>query len=109
MENQCPNWSTPELLEALCITNFTRPDIDHVINKLSRFMSNPNDVHWNILTRVLRYLKHTLEYTLHYTKYPAVLEKYSEDNWIFYTKYSKSTSGYVFSFDGGDVSWRSTK
>ncbi|XP_073133688.1 secreted RxLR effector protein 161-like [Henckelia pumila] len=89
--------------------NCTRPDIACAVNKLSRFTSNPNEIHWKALTRVLRYLRHTLEYGLHYTRYPAVFEGYSDANWISDTKDSKSTSGYVFSIGGGAVSWRSSK
>ncbi|XP_073120090.1 secreted RxLR effector protein 161-like [Henckelia pumila] len=58
---------------------------------------------------VLRYLRHNLEYGLHYTRYHAVLEGYSDANWIFDTKGSKSSSGYVFNISGGAVSWRSSK
>ncbi|XP_073042058.1 secreted RxLR effector protein 161-like [Primulina eburnea] len=91
------------------ITNCTRPDIACAVNKLSRFTSNPSDAHWKALTKVLRYLKHTSEYGLHFTRYPAVLEGYCDANWISDTNDSKSTSGYVFSMGGGAVSWRSSK
>ncbi|XP_073298295.1 uncharacterized protein [Primulina huaijiensis] len=91
------------------ITNCTRPDIACAVNKLSRFTSNHSDAHWKALTRVFSYLKHTLEYGLSYTKYPAVLEGYCDANWISDTNDSKSTSGYVSSIGGGVVSWRSTK
>lgn len=91
------------------ITNCTRPDIAYIVNKLSRFTSNPSVVHWKALNRVLRYLRHTVEYGLHYSKYPAVLEGYTDANWISDTKDSKSTSGYVFTIGGGAVSWKSSK
>ncbi|KAL8520084.1 hypothetical protein ACS0TY_010859 [Phlomoides rotata] len=82
------------------ITNYTRPDLTCSINKLSRFTSNPSKEHWKALRRVLRYLKYTLDFGLHYTKYPAVLEGYSDANWIAYTNESFSTSGYVFTIGG---------
>ncbi|XP_075491032.1 secreted RxLR effector protein 161-like [Primulina tabacum] len=91
------------------ITNCTKPDIACVVNKLSRFTSNPSDAHWKALTMMLRYLNHTSEYGLNYTRYPAVLEGYCDANWISDTNDSKSTSGYVFSIGGGAVSWRSSK
>ncbi|KAL0308195.1 UNVERIFIED_CONTAM: hypothetical protein Sangu_2989200 [Sesamum angustifolium] len=78
------------------IMNCTRPDIAYVINKLSRFTSNPSKDHWKGLIRVLIYLKYTSNYGLHYTRYPAVLEGYSDANWISDSKATKSTSGYVF-------------
>ena len=31
---------------------------------------------------VLRYLDDTLNYALHYNKYPSVLERYSDATWI---------------------------
>ncbi|KAL8544433.1 hypothetical protein ACS0TY_004837 [Phlomoides rotata] len=91
------------------ISNCTRPDIACAVNKLSRFTSNPNNEHWRALRRVLRYLKYTLNFGLQYTRYPAVLEGYSDYNWISDTNESFSTSEYVFTIGGAAVSWRSTK
>ena len=61
------------------------------------------------MVRVIRYLKYTLNYGLHYTRYPFVLREYNEVNWIFVTKDTKFMSGYVFTFGGVTVSWKSTK
>ncbi|KAK6146502.1 hypothetical protein DH2020_020371 [Rehmannia glutinosa] len=91
------------------ITNYTRPDIACAVNKLSRFTSNPSDDHWKALNRVLRYLKYTLNFGLHCTRYPIVLEGYCDANWILDSKDSKSTSGYVFTIGGAAVSWKSSK
>ena len=60
------------------------------------------------MVRIMKYLKYTLNYGLHYTKYPFVLREYNDVNWIFVTKDTKSMSGYVFTFGGSDV-WKSTK
>ena len=59
--------------------------------------------------RLLGYLKHTQDYALHYTEYPAILEGYSDANWITDTKDIKSTSGYVFTLGGAAMSWNSSK
>ncbi|KAL5576953.1 hypothetical protein UlMin_018652 [Ulmus minor] len=72
-------------------------------------MSNPGSDHWKGITRVLRYLRYTHSYGLHYTRYPAVLEGYSDANWISDMKDTKSTSGYVFTLGGAAVSWKSSK
>jgi hypothetical protein len=45
-------------------------------------VSNPRDDHWNALDRVMRYLKGTASYGIHYTGYLRVLEGYSDSNWI---------------------------
>jgi hypothetical protein len=72
-------------------------------------MSNPGDDHWHALERVLRYLKGTMSYEIHYSGHPAVLEGYSDANWISDIDQIYATSGYVFTFGGGAVSWRSCK
>jgi hypothetical protein len=72
-------------------------------------VSNPGDVHWQALERVLRYLKGTTSYGIHYSGYPRVLEGYSDSNWISDTDETKATSGYVFTLGDGTVSWKSCK
>ena len=78
------------------IMNCTRPDIAYSVSDLSRYTSNLGEDHCKALVRVLRYLKYTLNYGLHYTRYLAILEGYSDANLISDTKDTKSTSGYVF-------------
>ena len=51
----------------------------------------------------MRYLKGTLNYRIHYTGYPRVLEGYSDSNWISDVDEIKATSRYVFVFGGGAV------
>ena len=72
-------------------------------------MSKPGDDHWHALERVMRYLKGTASYGIHYTGYPRVLEGYSDSNWISDADEIKATSGYVFTLGGGAVSWKSCK
>jgi transposase InsO family protein len=91
------------------LMNCTRPDIAYAVSKLSRYTHNPGKDHWKAIVRVLRYLRYSVNYSLHYTRYPAVLEGYCDANWISDTKDSKSTSGYVFTLGGAAVSWKSTK
>ena len=87
----------------------TRPDIPYAVSKLSRYTSNPGTDHWKGIVRVLKNLHFTRSYGLHYTRFPAVLEGYSDASWISDIKDSKSTSGYVFTLGGAAVSWKSSK
>ena len=64
-------------------------------------MANPGDDHWHALERVMRYLKGTMSYGIHYTGFPRGLEGYSDSNGIYEMK---ATSGYIFTLDGGAVS-----
>nr|AAX96287.1 retrotransposon protein, putative, Ty1-copia sub-class [Oryza sativa Japonica Group]AAX96336.1 retrotransposon protein, putative, Ty1-copia sub-class [Oryza sativa Japonica Group]ABA92593.1 retrotransposon protein, putative, Ty1-copia subclass [Oryza sativa Japonica Group] len=91
------------------LASATRPDISFAVSKLSRFVSNLEDDHWQALERIMRYLKGTMSYRIHYTRYPKVLEGYSDSNWISDADEIKATSGYVFTLGGGAVSWKSCK
>jgi hypothetical protein len=86
------------------LASATRPDISFVVSKVSRFVSKPGDDHWRALERVMRYLKSTLNYEIHYSGNPKVLEGYSDSNWISDADEIKDTSGYVLT-----VSWKSCK
>ena len=59
--------------------------------------------------RVLKYLRFNRDYELYHTRYPTVLEGYSDANLISNVKDSKSHSGYVLILGGGAVSWKSSK
>jgi hypothetical protein len=79
------------------------------VSKLNRFTSNPGSDHWCALERVMRYFRGTSAYGHHYIGYPAVLEGYSDSNWISDADEIKATSGYIFTIGGAAVSWRSRK
>ncbi|CAL9017449.1 unnamed protein product, partial [Prunus brigantina] len=87
----------------------TRPDIAYVVGVLCRFTSRPSLEHWYAIERVMRYLKRTMNLGLHYEKFPAVLEGYSDADWNTLSDDSKATSGYIFNIAGGAVSWKSKK
>src|SRR3954466_1690383 len=55
------------------------------------------------------YLCGTMSYGIHYSGNPAVLEGYSDSNWISDVDELYATSGYVFTLGGGAVSWRSRR
>jgi hypothetical protein len=82
----------------------TRPDISFTVSKLSRFVSNPGDDHWHALETVMSYLKFTMNYGIHYSRNPKVLEGYSDSNWISDADEIKATSGYTFTLGGGAIS-----
>uniref|UniRef100_A0A2N9H5D4 Reverse transcriptase Ty1/copia-type domain-containing protein n=1 Tax=Fagus sylvatica TaxID=28930 RepID=A0A2N9H5D4_FAGSY len=87
----------------------TRPDIAFAVNRLSRYTSNPSAEHWKAIARVLGYLKKTKDLGLYYSGYPAMLEGYSDANWVTSVGDNKSTSGWIFTLGGGAISWASKK
>ncbi|KAL0303720.1 UNVERIFIED_CONTAM: Retrovirus-related Pol polyprotein from transposon TNT 1-94 [Sesamum radiatum] len=91
------------------LANGTRPDISFSVSKLARYTSCPDKTHWGALDRVLRYLKGMVSLVIHYGRFPAVLEGYSDASWIAKNSGSNGCSGYVFTLGGGAVSWKSAK
>ena len=85
------------------------PNISYVVDRMSRYTSDPSREHWTELERVFRYLRGTIGYCLTYIGYPDVIKGYSNANWITDSHSVKSTTGYVFMFSGATVSWKSCK
>src|SRR4051812_7396172 len=76
----------------------TRPYIAFAVSKMSRFTSNPNDDHWKAITRIFGYLLKTKNLGLHYGKFHAILEGYTDASWISSVGDYKSTTGWIFTF-----------
>jgi hypothetical protein len=89
------------------LASATRTNISFAMSKLSRFMSNPETDHWHALEWVMRYFQGTMSYVIHYSSKHAVLEGYSDLNWISDVDELYATSGFVFTIGGGAISWRS--
>jgi hypothetical protein len=91
------------------LASATRPAISFVMSKLSQFTFNTRDDHWRVLERVIHYLAGTMDYEIHYSGYPVVLEGYNDANWIPDIDELYAMSGYVFTLYSAVVSWRSCK
>jgi len=65
--------------------------------------------HWKIINKVIKYLRCTFKYELHYSRYLVVLKGYNDVNWISDTKDSKYINRYIFIFEKAVVSWKSSK
>ena len=125
---QCP--STPHQYEDMCDVPYreaigslmyaalgTRPDIVFAVSFLSQFMQNPGWPHWEAVKRVFRYLKGTREHMLTIGKSGTLpwndkertgLDGYCDTDWAS-QEHRHSMSGYIFTIDGGAVSWSSKK
>jgi hypothetical protein len=64
-----PEYSYLSIIGALIyLTNNTRPDIDFVVNYLTRYSAAPTMRHWNNIKNVLRYLVGTIGLRLFFQK-----------------------------------------
>lgn len=57
---------------------FTTSNVALIVSKLSMFTSNPNLKHWKAIGRFLGYLKKIRNLGQQYTKFPTILEVYTD-------------------------------
>lgn len=94
------------------LANATRPDIAFAASTLSRFCTDPGELHWSLAKRVLRYLKGTLHYSIKYMKNKNALAAYTDSNWAGDVDDRKSCTGNVIILANGPfhpISWKSKK
>ncbi|KAL0561491.1 hypothetical protein IC582_001919 [Cucumis melo] len=87
----------------------TRPDICYAVGIVSRYQSNPGLAHWTAVKTILKYLRRTRDYTLVYGSKDLILTGYTDSDFQTDRDSRKSTSGSVFTLNGGAVVWRSIK
>jgi len=93
----------------------TRPDLAFAVGLVSRFSSNPSDVHWAAIKRILRYVRGSAQLRLCLGA-PCATDSmsnlvvgYCDADWAADKVEYKSTSGYVFYLGSGPISWRSKR
>ena len=85
----------------------TRPDIAHAVGVVSRFLSNPGKIHWEAVKWIFRYLRGTSKLCLTFGEEKPALMGYTDADMAGDLDERKSTSGYLFTFSGGAISWQS--
>lgn len=90
------------------VTDCTRPNIAYAVGVLCRYTSKSSVEHWSALGRIMRYLKRTINLGIHYHKFPAILEGYSDVDWNSLSEDSKATDDYVFNICSDAVSSKSS-
>uniref|UniRef100_A0A2N9HLW0 Integrase catalytic domain-containing protein n=1 Tax=Fagus sylvatica TaxID=28930 RepID=A0A2N9HLW0_FAGSY len=85
----------------------TWPDIAHAVGVVSRFMVNPSKEHWEAVKWIFRYLRGSSKLCLSFGSSKPVLEGYTDADMVGDLDGRKSTSGFLFTFAWGAVSWQS--
>ena len=87
----------------------TRSDICFAVGMVSRYQSEPGEEHWIAVKHILKYLRRTRDYMLVYQDESLEPIGYTDSDFQSDIDFRKSTSGYVVTFGGGAISWRSVK
>ena len=85
----------------------TRPDIAHAVGVVSRFLKNPGKEHWEAVKWILRYLRGSSDECLCFGASNPILKGYTDSDIAGDLDNRKSTTGYLFTFSGGAISWQS--
>jgi hypothetical protein len=92
------------------ISMISRPDITFAVNSLARYCEKPTSTHWSCVKRVMKYLKGTSDYKLTFGGEPVSclsVTGYCDSDWAGEVSTRKSTTGYVFTLNGGPIAWTS--
>lgn len=88
---------------------FTRPNVAYALGVTSQYQANPGEEHWKVVKTILKYLRRTKDQFLICGDFELKLKGYSDASFASDKDDSKSISGYVFTLNGGAVSWKSSK
>ncbi|KAF5452084.1 hypothetical protein F2P56_027118 [Juglans regia] len=93
----------------LYLTN-TRPDLNYSVNLLSQFMDNPRVPHYDVVLKVLKYVKGTPGQGIFLPANSNIeLVAYSNANWATCPDTRRSTTGFCVFIGKSLVSWKSKK
>ncbi|KAJ9556102.1 hypothetical protein OSB04_010716 [Centaurea solstitialis] len=89
----------------------TRPDVAYSVSVTSRYQQNPGEPHWVAVKNILKYLRRTKEMFLVFggTEDEISVTGYSDASFQTERDDFRSQSGYVFTLNGGAISWKSSK
>ncbi|KAK9128492.1 hypothetical protein Syun_017289 [Stephania yunnanensis] len=89
----------------------TRPDVSYALSATSRYQLDPGESHWIAVKNILKYLRRTKEMFLVYGGFEndLVVNGYTDASFQTDIDDFRSQSRYVFTLNGGTVSWKSSK
>eukprot|EP00253_Pinus_taeda_P016442 PITA_16442 len=86
-----------QLVGKLLYLTHTRPDLSFAVGLVARFMQTPRESHWKAAKRILRYVRGTIQFGIHYNAEASpLLVGFTDSDWAGDPDDWKSTAGYVF-------------
>ena len=87
----------------------TRPDIAYAVSVTNRFQANPSLEHWIAVKAIFKYLRRTKDLVLTYGGSDLQIDGFTDSNFQSDVDDRKSISGFVFIYNRGAVSCKSSK
>src|SRR5664279_2735528 len=89
----------------------TRPDVSYALSVTSRYQADPGESHSTAVKNILKYLRRTKDMFLVYggSEVDLDVKGYMDANFQTDLDDLRSQSRYVFTLNGGAVSWKSSK
>jgi hypothetical protein len=98
------------LAGALQYLTLTRPDLQYAVQQVCLFMHAPRDVHFQLIKRILRYVRGTTHFGLQLHRRSSLdLITYSDADWAGCPDTRKSTSGFCVFLGDNLISWSSRR
>jgi hypothetical protein len=88
------------------LSTSTRPDMAQAVGALARYSSAPTEAHMSAAKQLLRYLRGTAAKGIQFGG-GAGLEGFCDSDFAGELDKRRSTTGYVFTLNGGAISWSS--
>lgn len=107
LKNPTEYW---QLVGSLQYLAFTRLDILFAVNRLSQFMHQPTEDHWDAAKRILRYLTSTATHGIFFAaNNKLTLHAFSDADWAGDTDNYAPTNAYIIYMSSHPISWKSKK
>jgi hypothetical protein len=88
----------------------TRPDVSYALSATSRYQSDPGESHWTKVKNILKYFRRTKDVFLVYGgEEELTVTGYTDASFQIDKDESKSQLGFMFTLNGGAISWKSSK
>ncbi|KAJ9542941.1 LOW QUALITY PROTEIN: hypothetical protein OSB04_029447 [Centaurea solstitialis] len=87
----------------------TRPDVAYSVSVTSRYQQNPGEPHWVAIKNILKYLRRTKEMFLVFGGSEDEISVTGYSDASFQTDRDDFSHRYVFTLNGGAISWKSSK
>ena len=99
-----------QLVRRLNYLTITQPNISFPVSVVSQFLQSPCDSHWDVMIRILRYIKGTSSQgVLYENRCHTQIVRYCDTDWAGSPANRRSTSGYCVFIGGNLISWKSKK